>query len=69
MKYKKATVTDFICDENFQNWIIQPDEKTNDFWNNWLEANPEKRGTVNEAREVLLNIKFKEDIPKSEQML
>lgn len=68
MKYKKATVTDFICDENFQNWIIQPDEKTNDFWNNWLEANPEKRETVNEAREVLLNIKFKEDIPKSEQI-
>lgn len=68
MKYKKAAVTDFICDEYFQNWIIQPDEKMNEFWNNWLEANPDKRETAKQAKEVLLNIKFKEDIPQSEQI-
>ena len=68
MKYKKATVSDFICDEYFQNWIIQSEDKINDFWNNWLQANPDKRETVKQAREVLLNIKFKEDIPQSEQI-
>lgn len=49
MKYKKATVSDFICDEYFQNWIIQSDDKINDFWNNWLQANPDKRETVKQA--------------------
>jgi ferric-dicitrate binding protein FerR (iron transport regulator) len=68
MKYKKAAVTDFISDENFQNWIIQPNEEINEFWNNWLEANPEMRPVVNNARQVLLNIKFKEDTPNSEQI-
>lgn len=68
MKYKKATVTDFINDEYFQNWIIEPDDRINDFWNNWLDVNPEKREAANEAREVLLNIKFKEDLPQIEQI-
>lgn len=68
MKYQKATVSDFICDEHFQNWIIQPGDKINDFWNNWLEANPDKKETVKQAREILLHIQFKEDIPKSEQI-
>jgi len=68
MKYKKATVSDLICDEYFQNWIFKPDDKISDFWNNWLDANPDKRETVSQARRVLLNLKFKEDIPDTEQI-
>lgn len=68
MNYKKFDVTDFISDEYFQNWIIQPNEKINNFWNEWLEAHPEKRENVEEAKEVLLNIKFREDIPTAEQV-
>jgi transmembrane sensor len=68
MKYKKAAVNDFISDENFQNWILQPNEEINEFWNNWLEANPERREEVADAREVLLNIKFKEEIPQVGQV-
>jgi len=68
MNYKRFTVTDFISDEYFQNWIIEPDERTNEFWNKWLDKNPDKRNAVQEAREVLLNIKFKEDFPTAEQI-
>lgn len=43
MDYKKFTVTDFICDEEFQNWIIQPDEQKNEFWQNWINKHPHKK--------------------------
>jgi transmembrane sensor len=68
MNYKKFDVTDFISDEYFQNWVIQPDEKINEFWNNWLERNPDKREQVEEAKKVLINIKFREDIPTAEEI-
>lgn len=68
MNYKRFTVTDFLSDEYFQNWVIEPDEEANDFWNQWLNKNPDKRNTVEEAKEVLLNIKFKEDFPTAEQV-
>lgn len=68
MDYKKFTVTDFICDEDFQDWIIQPDEQKNEFWNNWIAKNADKKETVELAKKVLLNIQFKEDIPTQEQI-
>ena len=68
MNYKKFTVGDFICDEYFQDWIIQPDEHKNEFWTKWTKKNPDKKETVEQAKQVLLNIQFKEDIPTQEQV-
>jgi len=65
--YTGFSSADLICDEYFQNWIIQPDKETNDFWNNWLLQHPEKSETVEEARSFLLNIEFKEHFPSEEQ--
>ena len=68
MDFKNFTVSDFICNEYFQDWVIRPDDITDNFWNNWLQQHPHKKQTVDEARKVLLNIQFKEDIPGSEQV-
>jgi len=68
MDYTNFNVLDFISDENFQNWVIQPNENSNDFWSRWLKKNPEKSKIVNKARSVLLNIKFKEDFPEDEDV-
>ena len=68
MNYKNFGVSDFICDEYFQNWIIQPSEISNDFWNKWLQKHPGKKEIVDEAKKVLLSIQFKEDFPSSEQL-
>lgn len=68
MNYKRFTVTDFVSDEHFQNWIIEPDEKNDNFWNRWMDKHPDKRKTVEQAKDVLLNIKFKEDFPTVEQV-
>lgn len=68
MKYKKFTTSQFICNEYFQNWIIHPDEESDQFWNTWLYENPEKKEIVDEAKRVLLNLSFKEDFPVNEQI-
>ena len=68
MEYKDFSVADFICDEYFQNWVIQADEETDSFWNNWLQQNPEKKEIVKEARNLLLLIKFKKHLPTDEQV-
>lgn len=68
MDYTEFSSADFICDEYFQNWIIKPDEETNEFWNGWLSQHPDKSETVEEAKNLLLHIKFKEDFPGDEQV-
>ena len=61
MDYSGFSSSDFICDEFFQRWLIQPDEETNQFWNKWISEHSDKRAAIEEAREFLLNIKFKEN--------
>ncbi len=68
MDYSDFSSSNFICDEFFQKWLIQPDEETNEFWNKWISEHPDKRATIEEAREFLLNIKFKENFPADEQI-
>ena len=68
MNYKKFTVNQFICDKYFQDWIIYSDEKTDQFWNRWLQKNPDKRELVDKKKKVLLSLKFKEDMPLNEQI-
>ena len=69
MDYSNFSSSDFICDEFFQKWLIQPDEQTNEFWNKWLLEHPAKRAAVEEAREFFFNIKFKENFPTEEQVI
>ncbi|MBC9795124.1 FecR family protein [Sinomicrobium weinanense] len=53
MKYKHYKTEDFIADEYFQQWILDPDPVTDDFWKNWLTENPGKKDIVEEAREMV----------------
>jgi len=68
MNKKEFSVADFICDEYFQNWVIKPDKETDEFWSNWLLQHPERRPIIEEAKNVLLLIKFKEHLPTQEQV-
>lgn len=56
--FKDYTVQDFILDEQFQDWVLHPDVDNNDFWHNWLQANPDKHKTLEEAAIILRNLDF-----------
>lgn len=39
----------FAADESFQQWILQPDEHNDLFWQSWLLAHPAKREIIEKA--------------------
>lgn len=53
MKYKNYQLDDFIQDEYFQKWVLQSDAMTDNFWDNWLSRNPDKKDVVNEAKQMV----------------
>ena len=67
-KYHNFSESDFLTDEFFQNWIINPDEETNLFWSKFISDNPAKAGEVSRAKRVLESIEFKEDFSSEEKV-
>lgn len=51
--YQHFSVNDFVADEYFQSWVLNPDEKTEAFWNTWRSGHPEKIRETEEARKLL----------------
>ena len=71
-KYKKFSVSDFLYDEYFQDWVMRPDPETDRFWEQWLKQNPEKEAIVAVARNMLSSLDFKVNRPapgRAEQSL
>ncbi|MFC5410767.1 FecR family protein [Larkinella bovis] len=58
MDYSQFTADDFIKDELFQDWILQPNRQNKLFWENWLANNPDRKPEVEKARNILLSIEF-----------
>jgi len=56
--YTLFSAKDFVLDEFFQSWVYYPSEKTNSYWQVWLEENPHKTGDIEEARSILLRFSF-----------
>ena len=59
MQYGDYKVEDFLIDEFFVRWVKKPGPETDHFWESWIEKNPEKIKTINEAREIIISIKHK----------
>lgn len=56
--YLSYTARDLALDEDFQQWVLQP-ETRNVFWERWLLQYPEKENDVREARKLVQSIGFK----------
>lgn len=56
MNYAYFTAQDFILDEYFQNWVLQPNPEYDLFWKNWLAEYPHQQAAVDQARQVLLSL-------------
>lgn len=55
--YSKFEVEDFITDESFGEWVKGKSDKHTAFWEFWLEAHPEKKEIVKQARQLLEALK------------
>lgn len=58
MKYENYTVLDFLDDEYFVSWVKDSNKSVDQFWEKWLQHNPQKAGDVQEARIIISNIEY-----------
>ena len=66
--YQNYRLFDFITDENFKSWIINPSPDSDYFWKSWLESHPEKADVIATAREFILSVKFKKQTPSTRKL-
>lgn len=62
MAYEKFSVYDFTMDQSFKEWVNNPNSDEGRFWKKWLEENPDKEETVQEARQLILLLDFGTDV-------
>lgn len=51
--YAQYTLTEFLEDDSFIQWVLQADAKSNSFWQSFLTAHPEKATVVKEAVSII----------------
>lgn len=69
MNYSAYTARDFAKDTFFQKWVLDPDDETVAFWQNWLSLYPGKRATVAEAKEIITALEFRADLESNRAFL
>ena len=69
MGQKELSLKDFLADEEFKSWVLDPSPtpEKNKYWQKWIETHPDNKELFLEAREIILAMKFKSLTPSEEQ--
>ena len=54
-------VLSLLSNKDFKDWILDPSGDRHFYWTNWMKSNPDKIQAVNKAREMVQQLRFKED--------
>lgn len=57
-----------LSNKDFKDWILKPSGDRSLYWTNWMKSNPDKIQAVNKAREIIRQLKFKEDFLSDQEM-
>lgn len=69
MRNKKYnTVNDFLNDDSFKNWALKSQLTDVSFWDFWLENNPDKIEIAQEAKDIIVGLKFKSKTVSEEKI-
>jgi transmembrane sensor len=52
-KYATYTLQNFLDDDFFIQWVINPGEETDLFWNSVIDQFPDKKGTISQAAQII----------------
>lgn len=71
MEKSFRNIEDFLTDESFRSWVINPTPELENHWLDWINKNPQKKVMLDQSREMILSLKFKEykPDPKSKQLV
>ncbi|MEM6316448.1 MAG: FecR domain-containing protein [Bacteroidota bacterium] len=67
-KYTQYTVIDFAEDPEFIRWVRGDNPKATAFWEEWVGNHPEKTTLVDEAKQLVKAIRFREEEPTEAQV-
>lgn len=64
----EKAITDIFNDSNFKVWVLYPTDTLDQYWNEVMRRNPQKKEAVNKARSIFLGLdeEIKIDYPKPE---
>ena len=68
IKKKYNTINDFLEDGSFKNWAIQNNGTDINFWEFWIENNPDKAALVNKAKDLVLGVSFDKNFVGKEKV-
>jgi len=54
--YDKYSFEDFISDDTFVDWVLSPTNQQTAFWQQFLQAHPNKASLIEEAKDLILQL-------------
>lgn len=60
-KYLQYQTEDFLRDESFINWVLDPDGANNQAWTIWMNSQPVKKEAAQKAMEVIRSFDFRKE--------
>lgn len=57
-----------ISNQDFRDWVQHPDKKRSYYWRKWMEANPDKLGDLQRAREFIERMVFNKQHLQSDEL-
>lgn len=61
MKNRKGEIQDFLKNEYFVHWVLQPDAKADAYWRNWMKKHPDQLKELKLAREFILSFQYQDN--------
>jgi len=59
--YSEYQTEDFLRDESFINWVLDPEGTNNQAWTKWMNASPVKKEAAQKAMEIIRSFDFKKE--------
>lgn len=68
MSHSSYTTEDFVLDKEFRDWVLEPDNESNKYWQEWMETNPGKVDTIKSAIALIQNLPVEEHQLSAEEV-
>jgi len=65
--YEQYSTIDFITDDFFIDWVLQPTPEHNQFWEVFLKNFPDKLSSIKEAKLIILNLQKAETLSDTQE--
>jgi ferric-dicitrate binding protein FerR (iron transport regulator) len=67
-KDPKEEILLLLSNKDFKDWVLDPSGDRDLYWTNWMKSNPDKIQAVHKAREIVRQMKFREEFLSEQEM-